>query len=120
MEVYRRLATCQTPEDLDQLARDLADAYGPVPPVVDDLLTVALIRVMAGRAGIVSIVLDPPDVVFTVDDKAQAGAALAGLAGTVRTVDERTIYWRPPPAYLERPTLLLVLRRQLQGVAARP
>ena len=51
-------------------------------------------------------------------DSSRADAALAGLAGTVRLVDERTAYWRPPPAYLERPTLLTVLRRQLQTVAA--
>ncbi|KPK82853.1 MAG: hypothetical protein AMJ81_09060, partial [Phycisphaerae bacterium SM23_33] len=119
MEVYRRMALCESPEDLAQLGRDLADAYGPIPPVVDDLLTVALIRVLAGRLGMDSIVLHPPDVVFSLGDAARAEAGLAGLAGTVRLVDERTAYWRPPPTYLEAPTLLTVLRRQLQEGAAK-
>jgi len=119
MEFYRRLASCRTPEELSQLEQDLADAYGPIPQVVDFLLAVAEIRIRAGRFGFRRIVLMPPDVVFTLTDPALADKALSGLAGTVRLADERTAHWRPPPAYLERPTLLTVLRRQLQRAADR-
>ncbi len=114
MEVYRRLAMCQATEDLAQLERDLADAYGPVPAVVQTLLALAEIRILAGQLGIERIVLMPPDVIFTLSDPSLADKALTGAAGTVRLADERTAHWRPPPAYLEHPTLLTVLRRQLQ------
>ena len=59
----------------------------------------------------------PPDVIFTIADPSLADKALSGSAGTVRLADERTAHWRPPPAYLEQPTLLTVLRRQLQRAA---
>ncbi len=114
MEVYRRLALCRTSEELSQLSADLADAFGPVPPVVGDLLAVAGIRLLAGRLGIDRIVLMPPDVIFSISAPALADSALAGLAGTVRLVDERTAHWRPPPAYLELSTLLAVLTKRLQ------
>jgi len=117
MEVYRRLGRCRSEEALDQLALDLADAYGRVPAVVDALLTVGRVRVLADRFGIDSIVLMPPDVIFSIADTNRADRALAGLAGTVRLADERTAHWRPPPNYLAQPTLLTVLRRQLQRAA---
>ena len=114
MEVYRRLALCRTSEELSQLSADLADAFGPVPSTVGDLLTVAEIRLLAGRLGIDRIVLMPPDVIFSIKAPAMADSALSGLAGTVRLVDERTAHWRPPPAYLELSTLLAVLTKRLQ------
>jgi hypothetical protein len=58
--------------------------------------------------------LQRPDVVFTLSDKRKANAALTGAAGTVRMADERTAHWRPPVAYLEPPTLLTVLGKQLR------
>ncbi len=119
MEVYRRLATSRTMEELAQLPRDLADAFGPVPDEVDALLTVAEIRVLAGMLGIEMIVLVPPDVVFSIRTPGLADVALAGLAGSVRLADQQTAHWRPPPAYLEYPTVLVVLRKQLKQAAAR-
>ena len=119
MEAYRRLAACRSVEEVHQLGRDLADAYGPVPPAVESLLGVAEVRVLAGRLGIERIVLMPPDVVFSIRRTALAGGALDGLAGSVRLADERTAHWRPPPAYLEQPTLLTVLRKRLRAGAGR-
>jgi len=118
MEAYRRLSQCADAAALDRLAADLADAYGAPPAVVDTLLTVARIRILAAGLGIDSIVVMAPDVIFTLADPAAAEEALSGLTGTVRLPDERTAHWRPPKNYLEGPTLLTVLRRQLQRAAA--
>ncbi len=119
MEVYRRLALARTPEEVAQLAADLADAYGPVPEAVDSLLTQAEIRILAGMLGIERIILHAPDVVFTISTPALADSALGGLAGTVRLPDQQTAHWRPPPSYLEQPTLLVVLRKQLKLAVAK-
>jgi len=118
MEVYRRLANCRGAADVEQLGKDLADAYGKVPPLVDDMLTVATIRALASGLGIDSMILHAPDVIFTVSDGPRAGEALEGLAGSVRMPDPHTAHWRPPPAYLEGPSLLTVLRRHLQKAAS--
>ncbi len=117
MEAYRRLSHCADEASLDQLAADLADAYGSVPPVVDTLLALRRIRVLAGGFGIDSIVAMPPDIIFSLGDPAAADKALVGLRGSVRLPDERTAHWRPPPNYFEGPTLLTVLRRHLQAAA---
>ena len=37
-----------------------------------------------------------------------------GFPGSVRLPDERTVHWRPPPAYWETPTLRRVLLKRLR------
>ena len=116
MEIYRRLALAEGLDELERLSSDLADAYGKIPPTVESLLAVAQARLCAGQLGISSIIVMPPDVVFTVDSPRHA-RCLEGLAGTLRMPDARTAHWRPPPAYLEQPTLIHILRRHfLQAV----
>jgi transcription-repair coupling factor (superfamily II helicase) len=114
MEAYRRLALCGSIEELDQFEHDLADAYGKAPAIIQRLLMVARIRVLAGQVGIYRMILTPPDVIFSVADVKKAKEAFVGWAGTVRIPDAHTAHWRPPPAYLEQPTLLTMLHKQLQ------
>jgi hypothetical protein len=73
--------------------------------------------VLAQRWGIRSIVLDPPDVIFAVDDFPQAKALFETGPGSPRVPDPKTIHWRLPKRFLEMPTLLTILRRQLAGEA---
>ncbi|MFQ5413060.1 MAG: transcription-repair coupling factor [Phycisphaerae bacterium] len=110
LDVYRRLATCGTVADLDQLEADLSDAFGPIPPDLHRLLHLAELRVHARTFGIRSIRRMPPDVIFNVESFAQARPALADAPGTVRRPDATTVHMRPPPNYLEPNTLLNVLR----------
>lgn len=119
IEVYRRVASCRTAEDLTQLERDLVDAFGEFPKEVQRLLELAEIRVLARRFGIQSISLRSPDVVFAVESVKEAQAAFADAPGTVRAPDARTIHLRLPPAYLEPPTLVTVLRNTLARAGAK-
>ena len=114
MEVYRRLVHCAEVADLEQLAGDLADAYGGAPAQVGTLLDAVEVRIRAGQLGIDSIVRRDRDIVFTVRDMNSLGRTFAAAAGSVRLVDEKSVYWRPPPAYLEMPTLLRVLLKRLK------
>jgi len=41
---YRRLAAIKTPGDLDEIATELAERYGRIPPLVDSLLRVMDLR----------------------------------------------------------------------------
>jgi len=115
MEVYRRTATCRSVEDVEQLTKDLRDAFGPHPEPVETLLQQAEIRVLARHLKIRSIVVDAPDVIFQVDDARAVEKPLRGVAGTVRVIDPQTIHWRPGQTYLESPTLLAILRRRLRA-----
>lgn len=119
MEVYKRLAGCRTADDVRVLADDLRDAFGPPPPDVQTLLTLAEIRVLAVPWGVRSIVLAPPDVIFSIDSPQQAEALFATGPGSPRLPDPNTVHWRLPKRLLEPPALLPVLREQLAGSAGR-
>ena len=118
MEVYKRLAGARTIEDVRVLSGDLRDAYGPLPDDVQTLLALAEIRVLAGSWGIRSVVLDPPDVVFTIDDLERVQELFSTGPGSPRLPDAHTIHWRLGKRYLEPPTLLAILRKQLARAPA--
>jgi len=114
MEIYRRVVRCATVEELEQLRRDLRDAYGHLPPAMDTLLDLAEVRVRAGGLGIRSIITMEPDLVFTFRDFKPAEHLFDGAHGSVRLADDQTVHWRPPKAYFEMPTLLRVLLARLR------
>ncbi len=119
IEMYRRVVSCRTTEDLAQLERDLADAFGPVPKPMQRLLELAEIRVLARGFGVASISLRTPDVVFVVESVAMAEPLFVDAPGSVRMPDARTIHLRLPPSYLETATLVAVLRRMLGKASQR-
>jgi transcription-repair coupling factor (superfamily II helicase) len=113
MEVYKRLASARTVDDVNVLRDDLRDAFGPLPDDVETLLALAEIRVLAQPWGIRSLVLDPPDVIFAIEDLEKAQPLFADGPGSPRLPDPYTVHWRLPKRYLEPPTLLAILRKQL-------
>ena len=119
MDVYKRSTSCRTSAELESLHSDLRDAFGPPPSEVETLLAMAEIRVLSQPWGIRSIVLDPPDVIFAVEDFHQAKPLFEAGPGSPRVPDPKTIHWRLPARFLEMPTLLTILRRQLAGETAR-
>jgi len=119
IEAYRRMVSCRTAEDLTQLERDLMDTFGPFPPPVVTLLELTEIRVHARRFGVGSISLRPPDVVFSIEQLAKAESLFVDAPGTVRMPDSKTVHLRLPPNYLERPTLVRVLRQMLAKAVQR-
>ncbi len=118
IEIYRRIAACRTPADLTQLEKDLVDAFGPFPREVQRLVELAEIRVLSRRFGINAISLRPPDVVFSVDNVQSVEPLFVASPGTARLPDSKTVHWRLPPAYLERTTLVSVLRNMLARASA--
>ncbi|MEA2735032.1 MAG: hypothetical protein QOE14_1483, partial [Humisphaera sp.] len=129
MDVYRRLTRCTSVDMLQMLEADVNDAFGEPPRQAVLLFAMTELRLLAGHWGIESIIRKEPDVVLTVTDGARALAALSGAPGTLRIIDQKTVYFRPPPSFLESETLLMVLRnlmrqaydRELKGeVVAEP
>jgi transcription-repair coupling factor (superfamily II helicase) len=119
IEIYRRIVACRTKTDLDQLERDLQDAFGPFPAQVKRLMELAEIRVHARKFGVVSISLRPPDVIFIVESLSAAEPLFADAPGSVRTPDPKTVHLRLPPSYLEPPSLVAVLRQMLVKALSR-
>ncbi|MCA9249930.1 MAG: transcription-repair coupling factor [Phycisphaerales bacterium] len=118
IDIYRRVVMCQKLDELERLAADLADAYGPSPKAVSTLLDLAEIRVLARQWEIRSIVADEPDLIFSVRDLSVAQAAFVDAPGSVRMPDPKTIYVRLRSSYFEGPTLLACLRKMLSKTPA--
>src|SRR5262249_1758735 len=111
-EVYRRIAACRSPADVEQLEADLTDAFGKPPPQVETLLTFADIRVRAAPWKIRTIQRREPDVIFTIEDLKHVEPLFTGATVTVRLADAQTIHWRLPDNYFHGQTLLRILRQR--------
>ena len=113
MDVYRRLATCAASDDLKQLEKDLGDLFGKPPEPVLDLLQLAEIRILAGKAAIRSIVQKKPDLIFSVNNMKDVQSLFAGFPGRFSLPDDHTIHLRLKPSYFETSSTLLAVLRQL-------
>jgi transcription-repair coupling factor (superfamily II helicase) len=115
LDVYRRLTRCDSLEMCAALEQDLKDAFGEPPRQVLVLFALTELRLLAGIYGIESIIKKDPDVVITLSDVSKAQAALAGAPGTLRVVDEKTVYLRMPGTFMESETCLMVLRNLMRA-----
>ena len=62
MGLYKRMANISTPEDKDDILDELIDRYGNVPKATMNLLNIALVRSVAMKCGVSSIVEDSTEV----------------------------------------------------------
>jgi transcription-repair coupling factor (superfamily II helicase) len=114
MDLYRRLTRCTDLEMLQMLEQDAKDGFGEPPRPAIILFALTEVRLLAQMFGIARIIRKDPDVVLTVADAAKAQQALAGAPGTLRVIDDKTVYLRMAAAFLEPDTLLMVLKNLLR------
>ncbi|MEG2233339.1 MAG: transcription-repair coupling factor [Oscillospiraceae bacterium] len=55
IEMYKRIAAIETPEDAEDVIDELRDRFGDVPESVSALVSVSLVRIMASRLGIYEV-----------------------------------------------------------------
>ena len=55
LNLYRRLASIQSTEEVDNMAQELGDRFGPLPQPAESLLQMLEIKILAARAGVESI-----------------------------------------------------------------
>ena len=115
LDVYRRLTRCADVETVEALQKDVTDAYGEIPRQAVVLFALTELRLLAGHFGIDKIIKKEPDVVFNVADAQRASFAMTGAPGRLTVVDEKTVYLRMPPTFLEPDTLLLALCKLMQN-----
>ncbi len=115
MDVYRKIAIARVDEDLEQIASELADVYGPVPEEVKLLLDLAELRIKASRLDIKSIVASGLDLIFSFaeDHGRKAESLFSAVSGKVRMSDAKTAYLRLAENYFEPRTLMSVLQKIL-------
>ncbi len=63
IEVYKKINTISSMEQAAQLAKELADRFGQPPPPVENLLTIAALKVLASELGVVSMTGERGEVV---------------------------------------------------------
>jgi transcription-repair coupling factor (superfamily II helicase) len=88
LRLYQRLAGAGTVDDLNDLAAELRDRFGPLPDAVLAMLATVRIRIKADLLGISSITIDPTSLIIrgnplTPFDR----AALYGRFGMAARVD---------------------------------
>ncbi len=59
LEAYRRLAAATAPEEVDDVADEWADRFGPPPPAAEGLLSLTRLRVECLRTGVTDITVAP-------------------------------------------------------------
>lgn len=58
LRLYRRMAGLDSLEEVDEMAEELADRFGPIPDPVDNLLYQLRVKVLAMHAGVTSITVE--------------------------------------------------------------
>ncbi|PPD11985.1 MAG: transcription-repair coupling factor, partial [Methylocystis sp.] len=84
LQLYRRLSTLETDQDIEAFAAEMIDRFGPIPPEVEQLLEIVAIKALCRRAHVEKIDAGPKGVIVAFrEDK------FANPAGLVRYVAEQ-------------------------------
>ena len=119
LEIYRRIASVPTHEELSRVRADLVTAYGEPPRAVERLLDLASLRLALAGLGVRTLTIRDKDVIFRTPVPGDLVARLSGIQGSVTPLPPKStdslaeIYYRPPLQYMEPETLLAVLRKRL-------
>jgi len=99
--LYRQLRRVATAATIGEVAAEIADMFGPLPPEVQRLVDLEEVRVAAGCLGIRSIHRRAGDLTMTLGDVAILGPLFGQKAdaeirdaGVVRVLDPHTVVWR--------------------------
>jgi transcription-repair coupling factor (superfamily II helicase) len=120
LEAYRRLGAARVVEEVEALAAELADRYGPPPPPVRNLLELAGVRAQATAVGLTEVVCFGGRArLFPVDDLPESKQVRLDrlYPGAIWKRPERTLLVPLPSGETSLPTWLCEL---LTGVLAAP
>jgi transcription-repair coupling factor (superfamily II helicase) len=92
MTLYRRLSTLETEADIEGVAAELIDRFGPLPPEVEQLMSIVAIKTLCRRANIEKVEAGPKGIVV-----AFRGKRFANTNGLVRYVAERGTFAKVRP-----------------------
>jgi transcription-repair coupling factor (superfamily II helicase) len=120
IDLHRRVAAAREPADLEALAEELEDRFGPLPDPVDALLKLQHARIRLGRAGARTaelrgdrLVIAPVEL-----DSSQSGALRDQLDGVVYESLKRTVRIAMPEEESERLKAVVRAAEALESVRA--
>jgi len=120
IDIYRRLSRATEAAQVDELARELTDRFGPPPEEARRLLDFAHLRCRASACGIDSITRHPGMIMLGHHDKARIARlrqATAKKGRVVRVVDQKTAVVPLHADTLADPNKLLASVRSLLDLA---
>ncbi|MFA5865176.1 MAG: transcription-repair coupling factor [Phycisphaerae bacterium] len=114
LEVYRRLAQAQTIPQIDQLEKDIKDIFGKSPGEVNLMLSLARLRLLAGKYTIRTIAKREQAIIFNLQDPQKCQEVFERSPIPPRFADPTEVHLRFPPRYLEPKTLLRTMFKMLE------
>ncbi len=84
LQLYRRLSTLETDQDIEGFAAEMIDRFGPIPPEVEQLFEIVAIKAMCRRAHVEKVDAGPKGVIISFREN-----NFADPAGLVRFVAEQ-------------------------------
>jgi transcription-repair coupling factor (superfamily II helicase) len=123
LEAYRRLGGARVVEEVESLAAELADRYGPPPTPVRNLLQLAGVRAQATAVGLTELVCFGGRArLFPVDDLPESKQVRLDrlYPGAIWKQPERTLLVPLPPDGTNLPTWLCELLTGVLGAPAAP
>jgi transcription-repair coupling factor (superfamily II helicase) len=92
IDLYRRLAQLTSDAAVDDFASELADRFGPVPPVVEHMLELARLRTWAHRWGVREIRLEDRYAVLHYTSRENVTRLVQKSGGRLRVADSTSAY----------------------------
>ncbi|MGD0383503.1 MAG: DEAD/DEAH box helicase, partial [Thermoguttaceae bacterium] len=114
IDLYRRLARVSSRSELADFISELSDRFGPPPPPMEHLLSLAEIRLDAHHWQIDSIHLEEPYMVFTYTSARLIQLLAAANGGKLRIVDDRSAYLPLDQAVREPAAIHAIVKSLLQ------
>jgi len=96
MKIYRRLLAADTQQEVEALAEELRDRFGPLPRPLMNMLELAEVRLFCRRPGISSVRLENGFLVLATPKARELASALAAF--DPRQVDDEHVYLPLPGA----------------------
>jgi len=84
LQLYRRLSTLETDQDIESFAAEMIDRFGPIPPEVEQLLEIVAIKALCRRAHVEKVDAGPKGLIVSF-----RGNLFADPAGLARFITEQ-------------------------------
>ena len=79
LQMYRRLAALESPDDIEAFAAELIDRFGPLPAETEQLLQLVGIKQLCKRAGVAKVEAGPKGLLAFHDNPSRSLSALIGF-----------------------------------------